>query len=141
MKVLVLAAALLAVTSGQTQPAEECHCGVFISVQDGEIEIHRMKPIDTGSCDAVDECTAGCSEEWANAAGGGDLDAELDNGQTLGHELCHGANELHHSEVHHAVPMVYARACDGGWIATGDQASDYLCCHEGKQVDCVPPPM
>ncbi|CAL4069017.1 unnamed protein product [Meganyctiphanes norvegica] len=146
MKLLVVAVALLATVSGQTPPAHmECHCGVFISVQDGEIEIHRMKPIHLESCDDVEECTAGCSEEWANGAGGGDLDAELANGQTLGHELCHGANELHHSEVHHAIPMVYSRTCDGGWTQTGDQASDYLCCHQGKQVDCdhhpTKPPM
>ncbi|CAL4134155.1 unnamed protein product [Meganyctiphanes norvegica] len=146
MKFLVVATALLALASGQTPSPnkKECHCGVFISTQTGEIEIHRMKAIDLESCDEMDVCLAGCSEMWANRAGGGDLDAELDNGKTLGTELCHGADNLEHPEVHHAIPMVYARTCDGGWTPTGDQASDYLCCHKGEQVECgqhTKPPM
>merc|ERR1712042_148327 len=100
MKVLIVAAALLALASAQKPtdhpPMMECQCGVFISVPQGEIEIHRMKNFHMDSCDQTEKCLAGCMEEWVLAADGGDLDAELDNGNTLGQELCPGAQNLHH---------------------------------------------
>merc|ERR1712243_120261 len=143
MKILVAATALIALTSAQhpTEPPHNgnCHCGVFISTEDAELEIHHMH------ADAdIEACIASCTEEWINDFGNGDLNAELENGEILGQELCHGAQGAHHPNVEHAIPMVYARMCDGGWTPTGDQASDYLCCDGGHFHPCPtgpPPPM
>merc|ERR1712033_150753 len=147
MKFLVAVAALIALASGQ-HPTEEpdlesCHCGVFVATDAGELEIHHMHPAEPVVGCEPEECRAACSEEWTLAAGEGDLDEALANGNTLGAELCKSAEAFLHPEIHDAIPMVYFRSCDEGWVPTGDQALDYLCCDDGIYHHCdhTHPPM
>merc|ERR1712243_30707 len=116
---------------------ENCHCGVFITLEEAEDEIFHYHPLeDLEDCDLVEQCMADCSEEWLMQSSNGDLTYVLANGNTLGEELCVGANDLGHPLVEHAIPLVYSRMCEGGWAPTGDQGNDYLCCDGGHQIPC-----
>ncbi|CAL4100849.1 unnamed protein product, partial [Meganyctiphanes norvegica] len=96
---------LAALSWAQIIDPYECHCGVFISTSTGEIEIYHMHPEHVDGCgteESTAACIASCQNEWTGIYKNGDLDGEMDNGYTLGQELCLGAVELFHPFIFNA---------------------------------------
>merc|ERR1711942_58330 len=117
----------------------ECHCGVFISVFSGEIEVYHMKSSHVDGCGTANStaaCIANCQAEWTGMYKKGDLEAELPNGYNLGQELCLGAVELFHPFINDANGQVFARNCDGNWEDIDMGTKQPLCCNNGHYHEC-----
>ncbi|CAL4091789.1 unnamed protein product [Meganyctiphanes norvegica] len=117
----------------------ECHCGVFISIPTGEIELFHMKSAHVDGCGteaSVAACIENCKSEWTGMYKSGDLLAELPSGYTLGQEMCIGAVELFHPFIHNADGQVFARNCEGDWEDIDMGTKQPLCCNAGHWHEC-----
>merc|ERR1719334_3131573 len=142
----VVLIALVALVGAQhpTHPTEppppSCNCGAFISLDHAEYEIHRLPPFPTLDCDETKACALKCADEAKKVADEG-MDFELENGYTLGQELCIGANHHGMDHVDREPVYVYSNTCDGPWIWDGVTSLEELCCQDGHYQDCdtIPP--
>merc|ERR1719495_2484307 len=140
---LIFIAALALAGAQDPPPIPICNCGAFITLDEAEKEIHRLPPIDGFNCEDNRECRQACRAEWNRITNNGDLDHELENGYSVGEELCIGLNNGHGIDSCEWEPVyVYSNTCDGPWEWDGETSAQDLCCHEGRHVNCddLPPP-
>merc|ERR1719495_2524245 len=136
MKVLFLVlTSLLALASGQGDGAE-CECGLFVTIHDCEIMAHRLLPFDIDNCQAVEECKTKCAEEYRQYTNNGDVNHMLDNGYTVGQQLCLELWINHDSDSWYETVYGYARHCNGPWDYDGEFSINRLCCRSGISYDC-----
>ncbi|CAL4067262.1 unnamed protein product [Meganyctiphanes norvegica] len=128
-----------ALTGAQIITPYECHCGVFISIPSGEIEVYHMQSAHVDGCGTPESeaaCMDNCKNEWTGMYKNGDLDNELENGYSLGQELCLGAVELFHPFILNANGQVFARNCEGNWEDIDMGTNKPLCCTGGHYHEC-----
>merc|ERR1719244_483095 len=131
MKQFLAIAALLSIGSqswAQIIDPYECHCGVFIAYFGGETEIYNLHGIQMEGCDDQDG--------WNDLTNKGDLTTELDNGYTLGQEICLQAVEHFHPWVNNQPGFLNARLCEGNWVDTGLRTRQNICCDNGRYYEC-----
>merc|ERR1711962_1799571 len=138
MKSLLLTLLLCTLAAGQIITPYECHCGVFRSYPQGESLIYNLPShhVDCDSPDVEQQCFDACVQDWDILAGTGDLNQELENGYTLGQDICLGALELGHFNIVDEIGYVYRRACKGTWADTGARTMQYICCNGGHNYEC-----
>ncbi|KAK7021829.1 hypothetical protein SK128_011657 [Halocaridina rubra] len=131
MKVLVFLS-LVALAWGQEFL---CHCGMFISTETAELEVHRLPPFDIADCDSggYAACALHCIAEWEYIFNNGGLDMENPlTGVTMGQESCnnlvnwHSMPNLDPTNVHNNYML-----CGGPWVWDGEVSKDKLCCNDG----------
>lgn len=130
---------VVALSTSQIITPYECHCGVFISLSQGEIEVFHMHPAHVEGCgtpEAEAACQENCRTEWTSVYKNGDLDAELSNGYSLGQEVCLGAVELFHPFINKENGQVFARNCEGNWEDIGLGTKQQICCNNGHYHEC-----
>ncbi|CAL4074725.1 unnamed protein product, partial [Meganyctiphanes norvegica] len=139
MEILVALLAVCSLASGQIITPYECHCGVFRSYPQGESLIYHLPGhhIDCDSPDKETQCYDACVQDWDVFAGNGDLNTVLENGYSLGQEICVGALELGHFNIRDEIGYVFSRACFGNWEDTGSHTEQYVCCHNGHYEECT----
>merc|ERR1712243_48975 len=140
MKYIAAAVLSLAALAGaQIITPYECHCGVFVSLPVGEVEIYHMQSAHVDGCgteNSTQACIDNCRNEWTGIYKNGDLEAELPNGYNLGQELCLGAVELFHPYIFNEDGQVFARNCDGNWEDIDMGTKQNLCCTNGHYHEC-----
>ncbi|KAG7164181.1 uncharacterized protein LOC121871973 [Homarus americanus] len=119
------------------QDAPECHCGMFITAFHNEYLVHLLPPFDLDDCSAMEACNSKCNDEFDALTGGGYLNYSLNNGFTVGQELCLTMlTEYDIDHVEEETVYGYARQCNGPWDYDGGSTFDQLCCWEGRYYEC-----
>ncbi|KAK7076317.1 hypothetical protein SK128_011031, partial [Halocaridina rubra] len=112
-----------------------CKCGATVASDSGDIVLYELPPVEIESCDAADICSLACYESFDAISGGGDLNFITSDGvTTVGQYLCNLAATVIDSQ------FAYANydLCDSGWILTGDQTMQPLCCDDqGTYFECA----
>ncbi|KAK8726982.1 hypothetical protein OTU49_009861, partial [Cherax quadricarinatus] len=137
MKFLLILLPFLALTWAQPPPEPECHCGGFVDVFEGELEVIPFPPEPVETCESgEEECAAFCEEEWNEITGNGDLDTEFEDGVTLGQHICQHLTSEGHENYGPGEVFLYYRLCEGPWQYDGVQTTTLLCCNLGDYVPC-----
>merc|ERR1712168_56812 len=143
MKLLVVLA-LAALACAQDEK-RQCHCGAFVSMNNMELEVHRLPPIHVEDCDAAKECGKMCALEWIKFTDDGNLNHELENGLTVGGEMCRAMKNHDHPNLAPHSVYAYSMLCQGPWIFDGEVSQQMLCCKDGHYPghcdDVTRPPM
>ncbi|XP_076056199.1 uncharacterized protein LOC143034137 [Oratosquilla oratoria] len=133
MKVLLALCLGLLALVGQGYAAD-CHCGLFLSSEDGEKLLLNLPPFEVPHCDNHNICKMRCTEEYDNLTGSGDLNFVMTNGLTVAETICQEHPDLtikgENVYVYHAM-----LECDMPWMYNGEEFSEPLCCNAG--TSCV----
>ncbi|KAG7164180.1 hypothetical protein Hamer_G014316 [Homarus americanus] len=75
--------------------------------------------------------------EYDTYTNGGDLNYRLDNGYTVGQEICIQMAQKHNvGDLWDETVYGYARQCNGPWDYDGESSINNLCCSRGHFVKC-----
>ncbi|KAK7063168.1 hypothetical protein SK128_026173 [Halocaridina rubra] len=131
MKVIVILLSLMGLACAQDP--KECFCGMFVSVNMAELEVHRLPAIDLDSCDDQGDCKIGCIREWEYVFNNGGLNfVAPGHNRTIGEESCRtlAFQHQHPNLAPHEV-YGYYNVCQGPWVYDGETSREPLCCVEG----------
>merc|ERR1719402_924540 len=95
-------------------------------------------PLQMDTCEEANEaiCMQYCTDEWNGIANNGDLTSELDNGYTLGQDICLQSLEHFIPFLEDNFGYLNARLCEGNWETTGLQTRQAICCDFGHYYEC-----
>ncbi|KAK7080007.1 hypothetical protein SK128_027675 [Halocaridina rubra] len=132
MKFVLLLLALVALVRGQDRV--ECHCGMFITVAFGEIEVHRLPAFDLEDCSEGNECLLKCLSEWQFVYDNGGMNYQRPSSNyTYGEESCKSlANEYSMPNLDPTPVYNYYKLCTDPWMYDGAVSKDDLCCVDGS---------
>lgn len=129
MKALLILLFLAPLALGQEAV---CQCGAFVSHRDGELEVLQFPPQELESCEEVERCSNLCEAEWRSITGGGDLCHELENGHTVGQQMCQRlSNHLGYDNLQPHDVYLYYNVCHGPWLYDEHVSKQQLECHNG----------
>ncbi|KAK7080008.1 hypothetical protein SK128_027676 [Halocaridina rubra] len=132
MKIALLLLSLVALVWSQGN--NECHCGMFITVEAGELEVHRLPPINLNDCSEANECMLKCLEEWRFVYDNGGLDFQRPSSNlTFGEESCRTLeNRFNMPDLDPTPVYNYYKICENPWMWDGAVSEDDLCCVSGQ---------
>ncbi|KAK7076704.1 hypothetical protein SK128_011455 [Halocaridina rubra] len=130
MKTILVLLAALTFAVGQDF---ECHCGLFVTIGLSTLEVYRLLPFNTQSCEELIECSLICFREWDIVNSNGGMDYIPPGGSaTVEEQSCFNLNSVHLIPDCDPTPVYnYYRMCEYPWTWDGGQMDKDLCCANG----------
>ncbi|XP_069987035.1 uncharacterized protein [Penaeus vannamei] len=136
MKVLLLAFALVASVSAQTEPF--CRCAAFVTYKNSEVMVYEAPKVIIDSCqDDAEQCKEACVTELNTLSNNGDLWLLQESGVTVGQTICSRLADHFVFWISNHRVYGYYEVCGGPWEYTEFASQQLLCCEGGKHEHCI----
>ncbi|KAK4309319.1 hypothetical protein Pmani_019044 [Petrolisthes manimaculis] len=113
-----------------------CKCDATVELEEGEIDVLILPVANLSDCSQNIACAGYCKETWTLATNGGDLTFVMQNGVTVGQQMCNELNDYGAPTIGPHTAYVYYNLCSGPWIYDGMSTMQDLCCQDAVNVAC-----